>query len=360
MVKPSIATVSLAILAGITGCSRQPDDLQIAKAVEVEMRNDAALSGEITSGNIKVASEHGMVTLRGHVTVESARAQAGQDAARIPGVAGVYNLLMVDGNAAPETAKAPRTGTSRRARPKEEPAPAEEAPSPTSAQPAAVPAQPAAAAAPPSPANPPDAPVAAVPPPAPAPAAPPPPPVPVKHVIPSGTALSIRLIDSLDSAKNKVGDTFRATLKVPLTVDGDVVIPAGADIEGRVADVSNAGRFTGHSELNLELIKLTSNGTTYPLQTQGYDRAGDSRGKGTAETVGAGAAIGAIIGAIAGGGKGAGIGSAAGAGAGGATRAAKGGKRITFPSETVLSFKLQEPVTVTTTKAAASRSPLHQ
>ncbi|HLX45174.1 MAG TPA: BON domain-containing protein [Bryobacteraceae bacterium] len=344
--------MSLAILAGITGCSRQPDDLQIAKAVEVEMRNDAALSGEINSGNIKVASEHGMVTLRGHVTVESARAQAGQDAARIPGVAGVYNLLMVDGNAAPETAKAPRTASSRRARPKEEPAPAEEAPAPAS-----VPAQPAAAAAPSSPANPPEAPVAAAPPPAPA--APPPPPVPVKHVIPSGTALSIRLIDSLDSAKNKVGDTFRATLKVPLTVDGDVVIPAGADIEGRVADVSNAGRFTGHSELNLELIKLTSNGTTYPLQTQGYDRASDSRGKGTAETVGAGAAIGAIIGAIAGGGKGAGIGSAAGAGAGGATRAAKGGKRITFPSETVLSFKLQEPVTVTTTKAA-SRSPLRQ
>lgn len=181
----------------------------------------------------------------------------------------------------------------------------------------------------------------------------------MKHVIPSGTTLSIRLIDSLDSAKNKVGDTFRATLKVPVSVDGDTVIPAGADIEGRVADVSNAGRFTGHSELNLELIKLTSNGTVYPVQTNGYDRAGDSRGKGTAETVGAGAAIGAIIGAIAGGGKGAGIGSAAGAGAGGATRAAKSGKRITFPSETVLAFKLQEPITVTTTKAAAdSRSPL--
>lgn len=157
------------------------------------------------------------------------------------------------------------------------------------------------------------------------------------------------MIDSLDSARNKVGDTFRATLKVPLTVDGDVVIPAGADIEGHVVDVSNAGRFTGHSELNLELIKMTSNGTVYPLQTQNYDRAGDSRGKGTAETVGGGAVLGAIIGAIAGGGKGAAVGTAAGAGAGGATRAAKSGKRITFPSETVLTFKLQEPVTVVTT-----------
>ena len=157
------------------------------------------------------------------------------------------------------------------------------------------------------------------------------------------------MIVSLDSARNKVGDTFRATLKVPLTVDGDVVIPAGADIEGHVVDVSNARQFTGHSELNLELIKMTSNGTVYPLQTQNYDRAAISRGKGTAETVGGGAVLGAIIGAIAGGGKGEAVGTAAGAGAGGATRAAKSGKRITFPSETVLTFKLQEPVTVVTT-----------
>jgi len=177
-------------------------------------------------------------------------------------------------------------------------------------------------------------------------------------VVPSGTVLSIRLIDSLDSAKNKEGDTFRATLKVPLTVDGDTVIPAGADVEGRVAEVSNAGRFTGKSELNLELMKLTYNGTVYPLQTQNYDKAGDSRGKGTAETVGGGAVLGAIIGAIAGGGKGAAIGSTAGAGAGGATRAAKSGKRITFPSETVLTFKLQQPITVVTTKGSGdARTP---
>lgn len=353
MHKPLIAIVSLAVLAGITGCSHPPDDVQIVKSVEGEIQKDASISGDI-----KVESEHGMVTLRGHVPGETERARAAEDARTIPGVAGVYNLLAVDG-AAVSAAKVHRPAASHRAPAKQEAVPAEEAPSRT----------PGVAAAPDPPANPPAAPVmaaapaapaASTPPPAPVAVAPPPPPVPVKHVIPSGTALSIRLIDSLDSAKNKVGDTFRATLKVPLTVDGDVVIPAGADVEGRVADVSNAGRFTGHSELNLELIKITSNGTVYPVQTQGYDRAGNSRGKGTAETVGAGAAIGAIIGAIAGGGKGAAVGTAAGAGAGGATRAAKSGKRITFPSETVLSFKLQEPITVVTTKAVASRSPLRQ
>jgi hypothetical protein len=349
MRKLSILSLSFAIVAGITGCSRPPDDEQIVKSVETEIRQDSAVSGEV-----KVESEHGMVTLRGHVSGEAERAQAAKDAAKVTGVAGVYNLVTVEASVESNAVKPRRSGAPRRASAPSQSEPVEETPQ------RSAPVETAAAAVPPAPpsapAPPPAAPPAATPP---APVAPPPPPVPVKHVIPSGTTLSIRLIDSLDSAKNKVGDTFRATLKVPVSVDGDTVIPAGADIEGRVADVSNAGRFTGHSELNLELIKLTSNGTVYPVQTNGYDRAGDSRGKGTAETVGAGAAIGAIIGAIAGGGKGAGIGSAAGAGAGGATRAAKSGKRITFPSETVLAFKLQEPITVTTTKAAAdSRSPL--
>ena len=70
------------------------------------------------------------------------------------------------------------------------------------------------------------------------------------------------------------------------------------------------------------------------------------RSKGTAETVGAGAGLGAIIGGIAGGGKGAAIGAIAGAGAGGVARAAKKAEKITFPSETVLSFRLEEPLTV--------------
>ena len=59
--------------------------------------------------------------------------------------------------------------------------------------------------------------------------------------------------------------------------------------------------------------------------------------------------IGAIIGGIAGGGKGAGIGAAAGGGIGGGVQAATKGQQIKLPSETVLTFTLQAPVTVTPT-----------
>jgi hypothetical protein len=170
----------------------------------------------------------------------------------------------------------------------------------------------------------------------------------------------VRLVDSIDSAKNKPGDTFRATLNAPIRVDGDVAVPAGADVEGRIVDASNAGRFSGHSELKLELTKLTIHGNVYELQTADYDRADKGRGKGTAETVGGGAALGAIIGAIAGGGKGAAIGTVAGAGAGGAARGVKGGKAMKFPSESVLSFRLSQSITVAANgKDSDGRRPMN-
>jgi hypothetical protein len=131
-------------------------------------------------------------------------------------------------------------------------------------------------------------------------------------------------------------------------MDGDrVVIPSGADVEGRVAEAQGAGHFAGKPQIALELTKLVVNGKTYPLHTNQYTRQGTSRGKNTAEKVGAGAGIGAIIGAIAGGGKGAAIGAAAGAGVGGGVQAATKAPQVKVDPEAQLTFELQSPVTVT-------------
>ena len=112
-------------------------------------------------------------------------------------------------------------------------------------------------------------------------------------------------------------------------------------------DVKSAGKFAGKSELVLQLDRIMVGGKSYSIQTDQYRREGNSRGKNTAEKVGAGAAIGAIIGGIAGGGKGAGIGAAAGGGLGGGVQAATKGQQIKLPTETVLNFTLQSPLTVT-------------
>jgi hypothetical protein len=172
---------------------------------------------------------------------------------------------------------------------------------------------------------------------------------PAKVTIPQGTTLAVRLVDTIDSETAQQGQTFRASLESPLSVDGDVAIPAGYDVEGHVVEVKSAGKFAGRSELILQLDRIAVSGKHYNIQTDQWRREGSSRTKNTAAKVGTGAAIGAIIGGLAGGGKGAAIGAAAGGGLGGGVQAATKGQQIKLSSETVLNFTLQSPVTVVPT-----------
>ncbi|MBV9573668.1 MAG: hypothetical protein JOY93_06405 [Acidobacteriales bacterium] len=167
--------------------------------------------------------------------------------------------------------------------------------------------------------------------------------------------MSVRLVDSIDTSTSQAGQSFHATLNSPLAVDGNVVVPAGYDVEGHIVELQSAGKFAGQSVLALQLDRLKVGERYYNIQTDQYRKQGSSRGKNTAEKVGGGALIGAIIGGIAGGGKGAGIGAAAGGGVGGGVQAAGHGQQIRLPSETVLNFSLQSGVTVIPTTEAPHR-----
>jgi hypothetical protein len=135
------------------------------------------------------------------------------------------------------------------------------------------------------------------------------------------------------------------------------VVPAGSDVTGHIVDLKSAGKFAGQSVVVLQLDSIVSGGRTYNIQTDQYKKQGSSRGKNTAEKVGGGAIIGGIIGAIAGGGKGAAIGAAAGGGVGGGVQAATKSQQIKLPSETVLNFTLQAPVTVVKASNPNSNRP---
>ena len=167
--------------------------------------------------------------------------------------------------------------------------------------------------------------------------------------IPSGTRIVVRTIDPVDSDKNQVGDKFAATLDQAIYVNDVVVAPRGANVYGRLEEVKGAGHISGKSELKLALTGIVINGQTVPLSTSDYELAGKSRGANTAKKVGGGAALGAIIGAVAGGGKGAAIGAGVGAGAGTAVQVVTHGDQVHVPSETLLEFTLNQPVTVTRT-----------
>ncbi len=331
-----LTLAALLALGVVSGCTRARNDVQVANEVQGKINTDS----NVPSKQITVTSSNGIVTLSGNVGSETERQTAANDAAQVEGVKTVVNNLQVasaqaQAQASPEAAPQPEPrpkpsralAHTRRTSPKVHRArsTSKVASSAPAGAPAVTPSAPATTAM--------------------APAAPPPPPQPV--TVPDGTVLQVRMIDSVDSASNQPGDRFRATLDTPITIDDKVIVPQGADIEGHIAELKSAGRFSGKPAIALELTALSVNGRRYSLHTNQYSREGSSRGKNTAEKVGGGAVLGSIIGAIAGGGKGAAIGGVVGAGAGGGVQAASKAPQIHVPTESLLSFTLQTPITVT-------------
>jgi len=176
--------------------------------------------------------------------------------------------------------------------------------------------------------------------------APAPPPAPTTATIPAGTIITVRLGEAVGSKISQPGQTFSATLTNAVQVDGNTVIPSGANASGVVVDAKPLGRFKGGASLQLKLTSININGTDAAVETSSVVRTQSGKGKRTGVMVGGGAGLGAIIGGIAGGGKGAAIGALAGAGAGTAGTAFTGNKDIVLPAESALSFKLEQPLTV--------------
>jgi len=168
--------------------------------------------------------------------------------------------------------------------------------------------------------------------------------------IPAGQSLLVRMIDGVDSSRNQVGDVFHASLETDLYIRDTLVARKGTDVYGRLAEVKEAGHFSGSAELQLELIRLVIDGHDYPLVSSDYSLKGHGRGSDTAKKVGGGAVFGAIIGAIADGGRGAAIGAGAGSAAGAGVQVFTRGKQVKVPSETLLEFRLEQPATVASTQ----------
>jgi len=141
-----------------------------------------------------------------------------------------------------------------------------------------------------------------------------------------------------------VGQTFAASLDEPVMIDGQTVIPRGADVVVKLVDSKDSGKLTGRAELTLNLATVKVNGKLVDVNTESVSRESASRGQRTAKVAGGTAALGAIIGAIAGGGKGAAIGAGAGAAAGAGAEVVTKGQRVKIPSETRLTFVLDTPV----------------
>jgi hypothetical protein len=169
---------------------------------------------------------------------------------------------------------------------------------------------------------------------------------PKEVTLPAGTVLTVRLASTVGSKTNNTGDHFNATIATPIESGGNVVLPKGAEVLGKVAQAVPQGRFKGGAVLSLALESVTISGDTYDVKTGSVSRYQKGKGKRTAALIGGGAGGGALIGGLAGGGKGALIGAVLGGGAGTAGAAYTGEKEVVLPAESTLSFKLTEPLTI--------------
>jgi hypothetical protein len=168
--------------------------------------------------------------------------------------------------------------------------------------------------------------------------------------VPAGTRILIRTVDAIDSSKQKTGFRFTATLETNLMAEDRVVTPRGTEVKGQLKQASSAGSMKGSSQLTLELTDIVINGTAYPLLTSTFEIKGKGEGSKTAKKVVGGAGLGALIGGIAGGGTGAAIGAGIGAIGGTAVAGSKKGEQLVIPSESLIEFRLQQPVALPVAK----------
>jgi hypothetical protein len=162
-------------------------------------------------------------------------------------------------------------------------------------------------------------------------------------LIPAGTSITVRMIEGVNSDQTRVGQTFRASVDEPVLVDGQIAIPRGADATVRLVEDQQSGKIQGKTVLTLVLQEVLVNGRMLDLTSGDVSQASGSRGARSAKVIGGTAALGAIIGAIAGGGRGAAIGAGSGAAVGTGVEVLTKGQTVKIPSETRLTFTLQQP-----------------
>jgi hypothetical protein len=179
---------------------------------------------------------------------------------------------------------------------------------------------------------------------------------PVSQVEP-GTNISVRTNETIETHSRDGRIYYGRIVDNVRGGDGQIAIPRGSDVELIV-------RRARDNDLILDIESITSYGQRYAIDTQAQriessDRSGIGANKRTGEFVGGGAVLGTIIGAIAGGGKGAAIGAAAGAAAGAGGQVLTQGREVRVPAESILNFRLDQPLLVNIPDTGSMRSGYH-
>jgi hypothetical protein len=173
--------------------------------------------------------------------------------------------------------------------------------------------------------------------------------------LPRGSRLEVRLGQTIDVKHAVSGDRFTGALVAPVVVGNTVAVPAGSTATGEVLFAHRRGMFKGQSVMALTLTRLEVNGTQYHIDTGTLARSKKGKGRRSAAFIGGGAGMGMLIGGVATGGVGLLVGGLAGGGAGALGAAFTGNRDLSIPAESVVTFRLQDALTLAPETQVARR-----
>ncbi|HEY4215748.1 MAG TPA: hypothetical protein VGM67_01350 [Gemmatimonadaceae bacterium] len=122
--------------------------------------------------------------------------------------------------------------------------------------------------------------------------------------MPMGSAIDVRLDQTLGASSSHQGDTFSATVINPLLAqDGATVVPAGAVVYGHVTGLNKSSIPGNPSVIRLDFDRLRFNGRDYPfdanvsnVNVENQSSTASSTEKGALTGAAAGAVLGVILG----------------------------------------------------------------
>ena len=164
--------------------------------------------------------------------------------------------------------------------------------------------------------------------------------------LPTGTALALQMTSAISSESAQVETPVSARLSNAVVINGDTVIPAGAELTGTVTDVERSGRVKGRAHIAFAFNEVRMNNGREDLRTDPVNFEAEATKGEDATKVGAGAVGGAILGGILGGKKGAAKGAIAGGAVGGGVVAATRGKEVVVAEGTNVTATLAAPLTL--------------
>ena len=162
----------------------------------------------------------------------------------------------------------------------------------------------------------------------------------------SGTTLRLDLKTAVASDTSHVEDPVRATLRQPVVLDGQTVLPAGTELSGVVTGAERSGRVKGRARVTYRFDTLRVDGERYSIRTSPISHVAPATKRQDATKIGVGAGAGAVIGALVGGGSGAAKGAAIGGAGGTGVVLATRGREVRLGAGANVTTRLNEPLTV--------------